>query len=676
MVEQTGCPLSSGASDILYSIYFANADTGYAVGVVGSILKTSDAGTHWTSQTSGTNYHLSSVYFTNSNTGYAVGLYGTIIKTIDGGVNWLAQTSGTNEDLGAVYFTSFNTGYAAGFNGTITKTIDGGTNWTTLNSGTIEWITSLYFADDSTGYAVTWEGNIIKTINGGNSWTSQSSGTTNHLYSVYFTDTLSGYIAGGSGIILKTTDGGANWASMISGTTNDLYSVYFIDSLTGYTVGVNGIILNSIDGGNNWTSQSSGTTNTLSSVIFLSTNAGNYSGYTAGAGGTILKTTIKAITAGNNGPVCAGTTLSLTSTTVAGATYAWTGPDNFTSTQQNPVVSIDATTDMSGTYYVTLNGNSSPSDSTTVVVNAIPATPTAGNNGPVNVGASLSLTASTVVGATYAWTGPDSFTSTLQNPLVSNSATISMAGTYSVNLTLNGCTSLAGTTLVVINLSNDSACGTQGFDNGKIAPPGWIFTHIDTTYNSAANSGNAIPSLKFDATGDAVETAPVHDVSQLSFWIKGNSTNATTHLLVAGYDGTNWITIDSINPIPTTGTTKTYTNNLSAYINFRFTYTKGAGNMAFDDVKIVCGTNIGVDELANEKNLSIYPNPATDKVFINISKEQDLKMQVYNMIGECVLQKELYNRENEINISSLSKGIYIIQLTGADKSIQHKLIKE
>ena len=47
-----------------------------------------------------------------------------------------------------------------------------------------------------------------------------------------------------------------------------------------------------------------------------------------------------------------------------------------------------------------------------------------------------------------------------------------------------------------------------------------------------------------------------------------------------------WITIDSINPIPTTGTTKTYTNNLSAYINFRFTYTKGAGNMAFDDVKI------------------------------------------------------------------------------------------
>src|ERR1043166_2347281 len=40
----------------------------------------------------------------------------------------------------------------------------------------------------------------------------------------------------------------------------------------------------------------------------------------------------------NNGPVCVGSTLQFTATTVADATYSWTGPNGFTSTQQNPSI--------------------------------------------------------------------------------------------------------------------------------------------------------------------------------------------------------------------------------------------------------------------------------------------------------------------------------------------------
>ena len=68
-----------------------------------------------------------------------------------------------------------------------------------------------------------------------------------------------------------------------------------------------------------------------------------------------------------------------------------------------------------------------------------PATPTASNNGPICAGSTLTLSTPTVTGATYSWTGPNSFSSTLQNPSIT-SATTAASGTYSVTVTMNGCT--------------------------------------------------------------------------------------------------------------------------------------------------------------------------------------------------------------------------------------------
>jgi len=53
---------------------------------------------------------LYSVYFTDSNTGWAVGDFGAILKTTDGGTSWTLQSSGTTNDLESVYFTDSNTG--------------------------------------------------------------------------------------------------------------------------------------------------------------------------------------------------------------------------------------------------------------------------------------------------------------------------------------------------------------------------------------------------------------------------------------------------------------------------------------------------------------------------------------------------------------------------------------
>ncbi|TND01977.1 MAG: hypothetical protein FD123_4128, partial [Bacteroidetes bacterium] len=71
--------------------------------------------------------------------------------------------------------------------------------------------------------------------------------------------------------------------------------------------------------------------------------------------------------AGSNSPVCAGTTINLTTQPVAGATYLWTGPGGYVSTDQNPVILSAAATD-GGTYFLTVSANGCTSAPSTAAV--------------------------------------------------------------------------------------------------------------------------------------------------------------------------------------------------------------------------------------------------------------------------------------------------------------------
>lgn len=158
------------------------------------------------------------------------------------------------------------------------------------------------------------------------------------------------------------------------------------------------------------------------------------------------------VTAGVSGPACEGQDLNLTATNVANGQYSWTGPNGFVSNVQNPQLT-NVTPAMAGQYIVTaLNpmNNCSSISSVNVFVFATPASPIVANDGPVCEGTALNLTADPVPGATYDWTGPNGFTSNLQNPTIA-SALITAAGDYSCTVTLNTCPSLPSITTAVIN---------------------------------------------------------------------------------------------------------------------------------------------------------------------------------------------------------------------------------
>ena len=79
-----------------------------------------------------------------------------------------------------------------------------------------------------------------------------------------------------------------------------------------------------------------------------------------------------------------------------------------------------------------------------------PTAPTVGNNSPIYAGSTLNLSASTIPGATYSWSGPNGFSSASQNPSIPDANT-NAAGFYSVTITAAGCSAGPVATAVTIN---------------------------------------------------------------------------------------------------------------------------------------------------------------------------------------------------------------------------------
>ncbi len=177
----------------------------------------------------------------------------------------------------------------------------------------------------------------------------------------------------------------------------------------------------------------------------------------------------------SNSPVCVGATLNLTGGPAGMKSYAWTGPNGFNSTLQNPSI-LMVTTAAGGTYTLTVtNANDCIGTATTmVVVNTNPVA-TASSNSPQCAGKTLNLTGGPAGMTSYAWTGPNGFTSSVQSPSVSN-VTTAAGGTYTLTVTnANGCTGTASTAVVVNALP---VCSVDGLSA--------ICTGGSTVYTAAA----------------------------------------------------------------------------------------------------------------------------------------------------------------------------------------------
>lgn len=146
--------------------------------------------------------------------------------------------------------------------------------------------------------------------------------------------------------------------------------------------------------------------------------------------------------ASNNSPVCLNDAIRLfANSTTQGVTYTWAGPNNFTSSQQNPVIHTP-TPIKQGNYVVTASVyGCMAKDTTNVVISGGngPGGTLASGNGPICVGDTLRLFGTANgSGNNYTWTGPNGFTSNQQNPIIPSSSLL-VAGNYLLQASNGGC---------------------------------------------------------------------------------------------------------------------------------------------------------------------------------------------------------------------------------------------
>ncbi len=92
-------------------------------------------------------------------------------------------------------------------------------------------------------------------------------------------------------------------------------------------------------------------------------------------------------------------------------------------------------------------------------------------------------------------------------------------------------------------------------------------------------------------------------------------------------------------------------------------YLLGAGGYKQNGFSVRCmNYSTGLGDINYSKQINIFPNPAFNIICINGVEEQSIKISIYNLVGEIVLQKDLINHNFEIDITTLLKGLYIISI--------------
>jgi hypothetical protein len=348
----------------------------------------------------------------------------------------------------------------------------------------------------------------------------------------------------------------------------------------------------------------------------------------------------------NNSPLCAGENVNFTGS--GGLTYSWSGPNDYTSSAQNPSIS-NASTSLNGIYsfIVTNVNNCTASATTTLTVNALPIA-TAGSNSPQCTGNTLNLNSSG--GSSYTWSGPNSFSSNTQNPEILG-VNNSLAGIFTVTVgNANSCTATASTVVTINAIPSPIAGSNSPICAGDVL-----------NLNSAG--GNA-----YSWQGPATFTSSEANPSRLNAQFTWNGTYTVTVTSIDGCTATADVSVQVNQEAPAISVNPSTINFGESTIlaatgcsagTIKWNMANLTGNpltVNLDNTssfKAICTVGACISSFSNEVFVTVNGNPCQNQVTL-ISSANDLSSGIYKKMASNVSGKITATNK----ISGTSKVIY------------------
>jgi len=257
----------------LTAVTFADPNHGWAVGHDQVILRTEDAGEHWTR----THFNVAAegplldVHFRDVDHGIAIGAYSAYLTTADGGRSWQSQSfapvansaggkvraatasaddEGMQYHLNALAYASNGKFYIAAEAGHLYRSDDDGVTWVTLPSPYEGSFFGVLPLDGDALLAFGLRGHLYRSENAGAAWTEIATGVKSMLTSAVRLPHDGVAVTGLAGIVLVSADGGHSFQLERQPDRKGMSDALVVgDRLL--TVGENGVKLLALTGDSN-----------------------------------------------------------------------------------------------------------------------------------------------------------------------------------------------------------------------------------------------------------------------------------------------------------------------------------------------------------------------------------------------------------------------------------------